>query len=89
MNHERNAAFAAKAVNGGRLEMPVLFLAAAYDYTCDCITSRLPEPMRDLCAHLTEQTIESGHWMAQERPVDVNGALVKWLVQSVPGVWPA
>lgn len=88
MNHAVNAEFAGKAVNGGRLDMPVLFLAAAYDYTCDCITSRLPEPMRQLCADLTEQTIESGHWMAQEKPVEVNAALVRWLVSQVPEVWP-
>ena len=88
MNHGRNAAFAEKAANGGRLALPVLFLAAAYDYTCDCMTSRLAEPMRALCGDLTEQTIESGHWMAQERPVEVNGALVRWLAGRVPGVWP-
>ena len=88
MNHTRNAEFAKGAVNGGRLDMPVLFLAAAYDYTCDCITSRLPEPMRPLCPDLTEQTIESGHWMAQEKPVEVNAALVRWLVTKVPNVWP-
>lgn len=88
MNHAANAEFAKRAVNGGRLDMPVLFLAAAYDYTCDCITSRLPEPMRALCPDLTEQVIESGHWMAQEKPVAVNAALVRWLVSQVPDVWP-
>lgn len=89
MNHQANAAYAASAVNGGRLEMPVLFLAAAYDYTCDCMTSRLPEPMRALCADLTEQVIGSGHWMAQEKPVEVNGALVRWLAVDVADAWPA
>lgn len=88
MNHAANAEYAQSAVNGGRLAMPVLFLAARYDYTCDCITSRLPEPMRDLCDSLTEQVIDSGHWMAQEKPVEVNAALVKWLAQKLPEVWP-
>lgn len=88
MNHAANAEYAAQAVNDGRLDMPVLFLTAAYDYTCDCITSRLPEPMRSLCPDLVEQTIESGHWMAQEKPVQVNAALVQWLAAKLPDVWP-
>ena len=68
--------------------MPVLFLAAAYDYTCDFITSRLPEPMRALCPNLTEHTIDSGHWMSQEKPVEVNAALVRWLAADVAAAWP-
>ncbi len=50
MNHAANADFAKSAVNGGQLEMPVLFLAAAYDYTCDCITSTLPRSRCGRCA---------------------------------------
>jgi soluble epoxide hydrolase / lipid-phosphate phosphatase len=88
MNHGANAAYAAKAVNGGRLDMPALFLAAQYDYTCECITSRLAEPMREHCRDLAEKTILSGHWMAQEKPVEVNGALAEWLATRVPGGWP-
>jgi pimeloyl-ACP methyl ester carboxylesterase len=88
MNHAANAAYAAKAVNGGRLDMPVLFLAAQYDYTCECITSRLAEPMREHCRDLTQKTILSGHWMAQEKPVEVNAALAHWLATRVPGAWP-
>jgi hypothetical protein len=26
--------------------------------------------------------------MAQEKPVEVSAALVKWLATAVPGVWP-
>jgi pimeloyl-ACP methyl ester carboxylesterase len=88
MNHLTNAAYTKTARNGGYLEMPVLFLAARYDYVCECTHSRLAEPMRTYCRHLTEETIRSGHWMAQEKPREVNAALVKWLATSVPGVWP-
>lgn len=35
MNHERNATYAKQARNGGKLDMPVLFLHGGYDYTCD------------------------------------------------------
>ncbi|NOT53922.1 MAG: alpha/beta hydrolase [Deltaproteobacteria bacterium] len=88
MNHRANAEYATTARNGGYLDMPVLFLAARYDYVCECTHSRLAEPMRTYCRQLTEETIRSGHWMAQEKPLEVNAALVKWLATSVPGVWP-
>ena len=88
MNHRANAEYANTARNGGYLDMPVLFLAARYDYVCECTHSRLAEPMRTYCRHLTEATIRSGHWMAQEKPIEVNAALVKWLATAVPGVWP-
>jgi pimeloyl-ACP methyl ester carboxylesterase len=89
MNHAANAAYAARAPNDGRLDMPVLFLAAAYDYICECVDSRLAEPMRRLCRDLTERVVPSGHWMAQEKPVAVNAALAHWLATRVPGAWPA
>jgi pimeloyl-ACP methyl ester carboxylesterase len=88
MNHDRNVAYSAKAINGGRLNMPVLFLHAANDLVCDTTGSRLAEPMREYCADLTEVVIQSGHWMAQECPVAVNAALAKWLVIKLANVWP-
>lgn len=87
MNHKANAAYSAKAKNGGRLSMPVLFLHGAYDTTCETMTSKLPEPMRRDCADLTEVVVESGHWMAQEKPVAVNAALAKWLAAKLPDYW--
>jgi pimeloyl-ACP methyl ester carboxylesterase len=89
MNHEANRAYAARSVNGGRLDMPALFLAASYDYTCETINSRLGEPMREHCADLSWVEVPSGHWMAQERPAEVNAALVRWLATKVPQAWPA
>jgi pimeloyl-ACP methyl ester carboxylesterase len=88
MNDGANTSYAKTAQNGGFLDMPVLFLNGRYDYVCDCIHSRLAEPMRTYCRQLTEETIRSGHWMAQERPIEVNDALVKWLATRVPEVWP-
>ena len=89
MNHPANIAYAASAVDDGYLDMPVLFLTAAYDYVCECVDSRLPEPMREYCRDLSERTVNSGHWMAQEKPLDVNNALVEWLATSVATAWPA
>ena len=84
MNHEANASYFESVTNDGILEMPVLFLAARYDYTCESVTSRLTEPMREKCSNLTETIIDSGHWMAQEKPIEVNREIVKWLVRQSP-----
>jgi pimeloyl-ACP methyl ester carboxylesterase len=87
MNDRANSAYAKRAVDGGRLRMPVLFLHAEYDYTCETVTSRLADPMRAHCDNLSEAYIASGHWMAQEKPVAVNSALVRWLATQLPQLW--
>ena len=84
MNAAANIGYAGRAKNEGKLTLPVLFLHGAYDYTCETIDSRLAEPMRQDCADLTEVVVPSGHWMAQERPMEVNAALAKWLAVKVP-----
>jgi pimeloyl-ACP methyl ester carboxylesterase len=65
----------------------VLFLHGDYDYTCETMISRLAEPMRAACPNLTEVVVQSGHWMAQEKPVAVNAALAKWLAVQLPELW--
>lgn len=84
MNAARNADYARRAPDGGRLAMPVLFLHAEYDYVCETIDSRLAEPMRAACARLTEERVPTGHWMAQERPAEVHAALTRWLAANFP-----
>lgn len=87
MNHAANAAYARQARNGGKLALPVLFLHGAYDFTCETMTSRLAEPMRADCSDLTEVVVKSGHWMAQEKPAQVNAALARWLATKLGGYW--
>jgi pimeloyl-ACP methyl ester carboxylesterase len=87
MNHNANTAYARQTRDNGRIAMPVLFLHGAYDYTCETIDSRLPEPMREHCADLTEVVVQSGHWMAQESPTAVNAALARFLATKLPAVW--
>ena len=82
MNHTDNAAYTAEAHTHG-LEMPVLFLHARYDYTCETIHSRAAVPMRRYCADLKEKVVDSGHWMAQEKPGEVNAHLTDWLREQV------
>ena len=87
MNAERNIAFASQAKNNGRIDLPVLFLHAAYDWVCETRKSRLAEPMRANCSNLTEATTNTGHWMAQEDPAFVNAEVARWLEAKLPGVW--
>jgi hypothetical protein len=68
---------------------PSSFLHAAYDYICETMDSSFAEPMRRDCTELTEAVIPSGHWMAQEQPIQVNAALAKWLAAKAPDAWPA
>ena len=88
MNHAANAEYCKTRKSDGYLNMPTLFLTAANDYVCECVDSSLPQPMREQCRNLTERTIQTGHWMAQEKPLEVNNALVHWLANSVPEGWP-
>ncbi len=88
MNHQANGVHASQARNEGYLDLPVLFLHGRYDYTCETVTSTLAEPMRVYCRDLDERVIESGHWMAQERPAEVNAALLHWLATKVGSHWP-
>jgi pimeloyl-ACP methyl ester carboxylesterase len=59
--------------------MPVLFFHGEYDYVCQTVNSNLAEPMRSNCSRLKEINIKSGHWMAQEKPMEVSAGLVQWL----------
>ena len=61
------------------LLMPALFVHATYDYVCDTTTTGFAEPMRKLCKDLTEKRLDCGHWMAQEKPTELNEILSKWL----------
>ena len=89
MNAQRNIAYAARAESGDRLAMPVLFFHAQYDPICETLRSPLAAPMRAHCDRLSELSVASGHWMAQEQPERVNAGLARWLAQQWPGRWRA
>ncbi|MEA2787060.1 MAG: hypothetical protein QOF71_3164, partial [Candidatus Eremiobacteraeota bacterium] len=77
-NNDRNLEYAAR-VRDGVLRLPVLFLHARYDTICETVESKMAEPMRRDCTNLTERVLDTGHWMPQERPAEVNAALESWL----------
>ena len=86
MNGERNAEYAKTSVNDGRIDMPVLFLHASYDAICMTDGTKLPGPMRAACTNLSERSVACGHWMAQEKPVEVNRALVAFIAAHAPSL---
>ncbi|KAI1429036.1 putative epoxide hydrolase [Xylaria sp. FL1777] len=88
LHHDRNAEYNGKAASGGKLTQPVLFIHATRDLVCDTKTSRLAEPMRQVCSNLTEVTIEAGHFVHYEEPGQVNAALTRFLVEELPSEWP-
>ncbi|MGF1457243.1 MAG: alpha/beta fold hydrolase [Alphaproteobacteria bacterium] len=87
MNAPANKAFAETVRHRWTLDMPVLFLHGAHDFTCETMDSAFAEPMRAYCRALTEAVVPSGHWMAQEKPVHVNAALTRWLGFHIPDLW--
>ena len=88
-NHERNRKYAfEKWKNDGHLHMPVLFIHARFDMVCTTMTTRLADPMREHCSNLTEAVIDAGHWVAEEKPEEVDAVLTRWLVESVKEYWP-
>lgn len=87
MNGDANRSFALRAQDKWRLEMPVLFVHAAFDVVCETLNSKLADPMREWCSDLSEATVKSGHWMAQEKPRELNAALAKWLAEKLPTTW--
>lgn len=70
------------APNDGQLEMPVLFVHTAFDYIAKTLGTKLADPMRAKCTNLEEATVTSSHWMAQEKPVELNGILASWQTRA-------
>ena len=60
--------------------MPSLFVHANYDYVCDTTSSpKFAASTNKACKNLTEKRIDCGHWMAQEKPDELNSVLKEWL----------
>jgi soluble epoxide hydrolase/lipid-phosphate phosphatase len=87
-NHAANIDYAESVVNGGVLDMPVLFIEAKYDGVCETSLSNLSDPMRKYCRNLTQCSIEAGHWVGLERPQEVNAAIARWILTAQPTSWP-
>lgn len=88
-NHKRNRAFNfAHQKNHGYFHHPLLFIDAKWDNICDCVNSRLPEPMQKHASKLSWVSIASGHFVSQEAPEETNAAIARWLAKEVEDYWP-
>lgn len=83
LNHRANAGYAGQALRGGTLEMPVLFIGAAYDPVADLTSRSALLAMRQSCADLTEAIVPAGHWLHLEAAAQVNQHLADWLASRV------
>jgi pimeloyl-ACP methyl ester carboxylesterase len=79
MNHDRNRQYYETLGQSEALDTPVLFFHAEHDYICYTLGTDMVLPMRQQCSNLQEAVVESGHWMAQEKPEEVNTILEQWL----------
>ncbi len=78
VNGDANTKFSEERPNH-ILTMPSLFVHATYDFVCDTTSTDLAHFMRTKCTNLTEARVDSGHWMAQEKPDELNLILKEWL----------
>ena len=79
VNGKENEIFS-EAVKDKTIELPSLFVHATYDYVCTTTSSpKLMASTREACKNLTEKRIDCGHWMAQEKPDELNLILRDWL----------
>lgn len=63
---------------------------ATYDTTC--ATADNPKTMTNMrrqCKNLKEAKVDASHFVAEEKPAEVNAIIAKWLLEEVEGIWPA
>ena len=89
LNHEVNARYADSAPGGRVLQLPVLFVGAAYDQVADLDSPRMLDAMRSTCPDLTEAPVPAGHWLQLEAARAVNEHIESWLTSQVadPRLW--
>lgn len=90
LNHDVNLEWCEEwSINEGVVSLPVLFIEASNDDVAGTYNSSICEPMRSYCRRLTEVSIEAGHWVALEKPLETNAAIAKWMATVLPtGAWP-
>ncbi|KJV35704.1 alpha/beta fold hydrolase [Luteibacter yeojuensis] len=82
VNDDANTAYAERAVDHGRLTLPVLFVNGVYDPMNSINGNRLGDPMREACDDLTVTDLTGAHWLPVECKVDLVRALRSWLRQK-------
>lgn len=62
---------------------------ATYDTVCATDNPKFTANMHKHCKKLTEARVDASHWVAEEKPQEVNAIIAKWLLEEVKGIWPA
>jgi soluble epoxide hydrolase/lipid-phosphate phosphatase len=63
---------------------------ATYDTTCATVDNpKIMANMRRQCKKLKEAKVDASHFVAEEKPAEVNAIIAKWLLEEVEGIWPA
>jgi pimeloyl-ACP methyl ester carboxylesterase len=83
LNDTANIAYAHTAPDGGRLRQPVLFVNGEFDGICDITRSRLGEPMRSTCQHLSVTNLPAGHWLPLERKTELVQSIRSWIATEI------
>ena len=60
------------------VDVPTLYVGATEDYPCPPASIKLPSDAGFL-PHLTNVTIDSGHWIPLAKPEEFGNAVVNWL----------
>lgn len=79
LNDATNIAYAHKALHGGCLSQPVLFVNGDYDQINTIDGNHSGDPMRAACADLTVTNLPGAHWLPLERKAALVQAIRTWL----------
>lgn len=79
VNDDANEAYARTAPDGGRLQLPVLFVNGAGDLICSIDGNRQGDPMRAACDDLTVAELPAGHWLPVEQKAELTAVIRDWL----------
>ncbi|QOY73660.1 alpha/beta hydrolase [Pseudomonas sp. OST1909] len=79
LNDDANIEYAHRALNGGLLSLPVLFVNGDYDQMNTIKGNQLGDPMRAACVDLTVASLPGGHWLPVECKVELVEAISTWL----------
>ena len=76
VNGHLNDQYAKELQQFTTIDCPVLFIQATYD---SVLTKNFNTHNKMVCTNLTEREVESGHWMAREKPDETNQIIKEWL----------
>tara|TARA_B100002019_G_scaffold292247_1_gene314800 strand:- start:237 stop:1274 length:1038 start_codon:yes stop_codon:yes gene_type:complete len=79
MNGSKNDDYAQELGGFTPITKPVLFIAGEND---SVLTPETNSHNAMVCTNLTEKSLQTGHWMAMEKPVEVNTTIYSWINEN-------